>query len=107
MAALVVGTNGGKQVQGEKGDCFSCVFPFISEENFPKSFWGLTWSHILSQTSHRQGRNRLIAPGGDQSRLFLCHVEDGWITHRMEALVARRKGGMIIGIFAPPLKGLE
>lgn len=107
MAALVVGTNGGKQVRGKRVTVSSCVFPFISEENFPKSFWGLTWSHILSQTSHRQGRNRLIAPGGDQSRLFLCHVEDGWITHRMEALVARRKGGMIIGIFAPPLKGLE
>lgn len=25
----------------------------------------------------------------------------------MGALVARRKGGVIIGVFAPPLKGLE
>ena len=93
--------------RGKRVTVSSCVFPFFSEENFPKSFWGLTWSHILSQTSHRQGRNRLTAPGGDQSRLFLCHVEDEWITHRMGALVARRKGGVSIGVFAPPLKGLE
>lgn len=74
----------------------SCVFLYqrgkLSQEFLKTS---LVVCSFLNQS--KQEKNRLTATDSDQSRLFLCHIGDRQTTPQMGAIVARRKGEIVIG----------